>query len=166
MQRFNDEHGLLAALVDGAFEAPLWSSFLDRLLRVTGAEYTSLTFRRSDPALQKAVHLYSGEPFPPAVQRRFEEVFNGDDPLPYHTLDEGRVYALYNIDGVVSAIDGICPHQGGPLADGQVDGTMVTCPWHGWQFDIRSGKTPLGPKIKQPVYEVKLEGRDILVSVD
>ena len=78
---------------------------------------------------------------------------------------EGRVYALYNIDGIVSAIDGICPHQGGPLADGQLDGTTVTCPWHGWQFDVRSGKTPLGPKIKQPVYEVKIEGADILVAV-
>jgi nitrite reductase (NADH) small subunit len=78
---------------------------------------------------------------------------------------EGRVYALYNIDGIVSAIDGICPHQGGPLADGQVDGTTVTCPWHGWQFDVRSGQTPLGPKIKQPVYEVKIEEEDVLVAV-
>jgi nitrite reductase (NADH) small subunit len=78
---------------------------------------------------------------------------------------EGRVYALYNFDGVVSAIDGICPHQGGPLADGQVDGTAVTCPWHGWQFDIRTGSTPLGPKIKQAVYEVKIEGEDVLVAV-
>ena len=78
---------------------------------------------------------------------------------------EGRVYAIYNIDGVISAIDGICPHQGGPLADGFVEGTTVTCPWHGWQFDIRSGKTPLGPKIKQPVYEVKIEDQDVLVAV-
>jgi nitrite reductase (NADH) small subunit len=78
---------------------------------------------------------------------------------------EGRVYALYNIDGVFSAIDGICPHQGGPLADGQVDGTTVTCPWHGWQFDVRSGSTPLGPKIKQPVFEVRIEGEDVLVAV-
>jgi nitrite reductase (NADH) small subunit len=78
---------------------------------------------------------------------------------------EGRVYALYNIDGVISAIDGICPHQGGPLADGFVEGTTVTCPWHGWQFDIRTGKTPLGPKIKQPVYEVQIEAQDVLVGV-
>jgi nitrite reductase/ring-hydroxylating ferredoxin subunit len=78
---------------------------------------------------------------------------------------EGRVYALYNIDGVVSAIDGICPHQGGPLAEGVVEGTTVTCPWHGWQIDVRSGKTPLGAKIKQTVYEVKIEGSDVLVGV-
>jgi nitrite reductase/ring-hydroxylating ferredoxin subunit len=78
---------------------------------------------------------------------------------------EGRVYALYNIKGAISAIDGICPHQGGPLAEGLLEGTTVTCPWHGWQFDVCTGKTPLGPKIKQPVYEVKVEGEDVLVLV-
>jgi nitrite reductase (NADH) small subunit len=77
----------------------------------------------------------------------------------------GRIYALFNVDGVVTAIDGICPHQGGPLADGALEGSNVTCPWHGWQFDVQSGKTPMGPKIKQPVYEVKIEGRDVLVAV-
>ena len=78
---------------------------------------------------------------------------------------EGRVYALFNIDGQISVIDGICPHQGGPLADGTLEGTTVTCPWHGWQFDVRSGKTPLGPKIKQAVFEVKIDGGDVLVAV-
>jgi nitrite reductase/ring-hydroxylating ferredoxin subunit len=78
---------------------------------------------------------------------------------------EGRIYALFNVDGVISAIDGICPHQGGPLADGVVEGTMVTCPWHGWQFDVRTGKTPLGSRLKQAVYEVRIEGQDVLVAV-
>jgi nitrite reductase/ring-hydroxylating ferredoxin subunit len=78
---------------------------------------------------------------------------------------EGRIYALFNVGGVISAIDGICPHQGGPLADGFVEGTIVTCPWHGWQFDIRTGKTPMGPRVTQPVYQVKVEGEDVLVEV-
>jgi nitrite reductase (NADH) small subunit len=78
---------------------------------------------------------------------------------------EDRVYALFNVDGVISAIDGLCPHQGGPLADGQVVGTTVSCPWHGWQFDIQTGKSPLGAKIKQDVFEVKIEGQDVLVAV-
>jgi nitrite reductase (NADH) small subunit len=78
---------------------------------------------------------------------------------------DGRIYALFNVGGVISAIDGVCPHQGGPLADGAIEGTCVTCPWHGWQFDVRTGKTPLGPRIKQAVYEVKVEGRDVFVSV-
>ena len=78
---------------------------------------------------------------------------------------EGRIYALFNVDGVVSAIDGICPHQGGPLAEGELEGTTVTCPWHAWQFDVRTGKTMLGSRIKQPIYEVRIEGQDILVGV-
>jgi nitrite reductase (NADH) small subunit len=78
---------------------------------------------------------------------------------------EGRIYAIFNVDGAISAIDGVCPHQGGPLAEGRLEGTCVTCPWHGWRFDVRTGKTPLGPKIKQPVYEVKLEGQDVFVHV-
>jgi nitrite reductase/ring-hydroxylating ferredoxin subunit len=78
---------------------------------------------------------------------------------------EGRIYALFNEGGEISAIDGICPHQGGPLAEGEMEGTTVTCPWHGWQFDVKTGQTPLGKKIKQAVYEVKVDGQDVLVSV-
>ena len=78
---------------------------------------------------------------------------------------EGRIYALFNVGGTITAIDGICPHQGGPLADGPLEGTMVTCPWHGWQFDVCTGKTPLGARIKQAVFEVKVEGQDVLVAV-
>jgi nitrite reductase/ring-hydroxylating ferredoxin subunit len=78
---------------------------------------------------------------------------------------EGRVYALFNVGGEILAIDGICPHQGGPLADGTLEGTMVTCPWHGWQFDVRTGATPLGPKIRQAVFEVKIEDGEVLVAV-
>lgn len=78
---------------------------------------------------------------------------------------EGRIIALYNLEGVISAIEGICPHQGGPLAEGEVEGTIVTCPWHGWQFDVRTGQNTLGGRVKQPVYEVKVEGQDVLVAV-
>jgi len=78
---------------------------------------------------------------------------------------EGRVYALFNVDGKICAIDGICPHQGGPLADGPLEGCMVACPWHGWEFDVQTGKTPLGPKIKIDVFEVKVEGDDVMVLV-
>jgi nitrite reductase/ring-hydroxylating ferredoxin subunit len=78
---------------------------------------------------------------------------------------EGRIFALFNVDGTISCIDGICPHQGGPLADGVIEGTIVTCPWHGWQFDVRTGRSTLGGRMEQPVYEVKVEGRDVVVAV-
>ncbi len=78
---------------------------------------------------------------------------------------DGRIYALFNVDGIISAIDGICPHQGGPLADGPLHGTLVACPWHGWEFDVRTGKTTINDRLKHPVFEVKVEGADVLVFV-
>lgn len=78
---------------------------------------------------------------------------------------DGRIYALFNVDGVISAIDGICPHQGGPLAEGALEGTTVTCPWHAWPFDIRTGRTPVSDRVRQPTFAVKVEGRDVLVEV-
>ena len=45
----------------------------------------------------------------------------------------GRMVAVANVDGTLHAIDGLCPHQGGPLGTGVLCGTVLTCPWHGWQ---------------------------------
>ena len=53
---------------------------------------------------------------------------------------EGRVIALFNVEGTFHALDGVCPHAGGPLGQGQLDGCIVTCPWHGWQFDVTTGQ--------------------------
>jgi nitrite reductase/ring-hydroxylating ferredoxin subunit len=78
---------------------------------------------------------------------------------------DGRIYALFHLDGRITAIDGICPHQGGPLAEGELRGSIVTCPWHGWQFDVRDGRSTFGTKLAQPTFEVKLDGRDVLVAV-
>ena len=51
----------------------------------------------------------------------------------------GHTYALFRIDGKVRAVDGLCPHEGGPLAEGTVSKGVVTCPWHGWTFDACTG---------------------------
>jgi nitrite reductase/ring-hydroxylating ferredoxin subunit len=91
------------------------------------------------------------------------------DDLPPGTAVEvahdGRIVALFNLDGMILAIDGICPHQGGPLVEGEVKDGVVTCPWHGWRFDLRTGQSLLSSRVRQPVYEVRIEGRDVLVAV-
>ena len=76
---------------------------------------------------------------------------------------EGRIVALFNVDGQLQAIDGICAHQGGPLAKGKLTGSVVTCPWHGWQFDVTSGQHCLNPRICQSVFEVKVENGAVFV---
>ncbi len=77
----------------------------------------------------------------------------------------GKVIALYNVDGVFHALDGVCPHAGGPLGQGQLQGNIVTCPWHGWQFDVISGQHCLNANLQHPAYAVKVEGEEILVEL-
>ncbi len=78
----------------------------------------------------------------------------------------GRVVALFNVDGAFYALDGICPHAGGPLAEGSVSGSVVTCPWHGWPFDVTSGRHCLNENIQHTTFAVTVEGDDVLVEID
>jgi nitrite reductase/ring-hydroxylating ferredoxin subunit len=51
-----------------------------------------------------------------------------------------RWYALANVDGVLHAVDNNCPHNGGPLGKGFLNGSQLTCPWHAWSWDVTSGR--------------------------
>src|SRR5712691_697937 len=78
----------------------------------------------------------------------------------------GRRIALFNVDGSFYAIDDTCTHKGGPLSEGMVVGTEVTCPWHGAVFDVTTGKV-LGLPAPRHVarYEVRIVGEDIEVEL-
>ncbi len=78
---------------------------------------------------------------------------------------EGRIFAIFRLAGEFRAIDGMCAHQCGPLADGPVEGSTVTCPWHGWRFDVRDGRCLTGRAPAQRVFDVRIDGRDVLVDV-
>jgi nitrite reductase (NADH) small subunit/3-phenylpropionate/trans-cinnamate dioxygenase ferredoxin subunit len=75
--------------------------------------------------------------------------------------------ALFNLDGELLAIDGSCPHQGGPLGQGLVgrDGT-VTCPWHAWKFAIRDGSSPLDPRLRVRCHAVRIVDGEVQVEMD
>jgi len=77
----------------------------------------------------------------------------------------GRMVAIANVDGSLHAIDGLCPHQGGPLGTGALCGTTLTCPWHGWQFDAVSGRHRLSATVRQAVHDVREEAGRILVRL-
>jgi nitrite reductase (NADH) small subunit len=93
----------------------------------------------------------------------------GVDEIPPGTGKEvmagDQVVALFNVEGTFRALDGICPHAGGPLGEGTLRGSIVTCPWHGWQFDVTDGRNCLNPKICHTNYAVRVEGADILVEI-
>jgi nitrite reductase (NADH) small subunit len=76
-----------------------------------------------------------------------------------------RMIALFNVNGRFYALDGVCPHQGGPLGRGLLEGCIVTCPWHGWQFDVTTGQHQFNAQIVQPRFEVRVDGEWILVDL-
>lgn len=75
-----------------------------------------------------------------------------------------EVLALFNIDGKFYAIDNTCPHRGGPLGEGDLEGCVVTCPWHGWNFDVTTGCSQDIPDEKIKTYSCKVEGDDVWVE--
>jgi len=77
-----------------------------------------------------------------------------------------RDIALFNVDGTFHAIDNLCPHRGGPLGDGVLEGRVVACPWHGWRFDVTTGNSPVMPSVSVDKFEVAIEGDNVKVKVD
>jgi nitrite reductase (NADH) small subunit len=76
-----------------------------------------------------------------------------------------RILAIFNVAGTLYAIDGVCPHQGGPLGSGELSGCIVSCPWHGWQFDVRTGQHQLNRNFQQPKFDVKVSEGSIWVDL-
>ena len=71
--------------------------------------------------------------------------------------------ALFNVGGRIYALNNTCPHAGGPLGEGVLDGPIVECPWHGWRYDVTTGERPENPVFKVACYQVEIEGDDIKV---
>ena len=71
---------------------------------------------------------------------------------------------IANVEGKFCAIGNACTHVGGPLAEGELSGKVVTCPWHGSQFDVTTGQV-VGPpaRLPEPVYELTVQGDDIMI---
>ena len=98
----------------------------------------------------------------------FEKVASVSDVPPGEGRQfdvQGRAVAVFNIAGAFHAIGGICPHMGGPLAKGYLEGTVVSCPWHGWPFDLTDGCRPGDATCAVPKYAAKVEDEDLLVDV-
>lgn len=77
----------------------------------------------------------------------------------------GTKVALFRCEGRVYAIRNQCPHMGGDLGDGLLQGDIVRCPWHGWKFSIKTGKAPDSDVVGVRTYEVRIDGDDVFVGV-
>ncbi|HXZ12790.1 MAG TPA: Rieske 2Fe-2S domain-containing protein [Candidatus Sulfotelmatobacter sp.] len=91
------------------------------------------------------------------------------DEVPAGTIREfqldGKTVAVANVAGKIFAINNVCLHRGGPLGQGDLAGQVVTCPWHGWQYDVTTGKLTTNPAIGVETYKVELRGDDIFVEI-
>jgi len=91
------------------------------------------------------------------------------DPTPGQAAAfdvEGQKIALFNAEGTFYAIGDTCTHRGGPLSEGSVAGTNVTCPWHGADFDLKTGAV-MRPPARQgvPSYRVVIDGGDVKIEI-
>ncbi|HVG24109.1 MAG TPA: Rieske 2Fe-2S domain-containing protein [Thermoanaerobaculia bacterium] len=77
----------------------------------------------------------------------------------------GRIIALYHTTSGFFATDNVCPHRGGPLAEGDLIGDEINCPWHLWGFDVKTGKCGGNPEISVATHELRVDGERILVRV-
>ena len=78
---------------------------------------------------------------------------------------EGRVVAIFKSEEGLWAVDGMCAHQGGPIAQGALDGKCVTCPWHGWQYDVSNGCNLLSGKQMLERFDVEVRELDVWVKL-
>lgn len=77
----------------------------------------------------------------------------------------GRELAIFRVEGELFAIDNSCPHRGGPLAEGDVEGCVVHCPLHAWGFDLRTGVSPSNPKSRVQSYPARIVGGRVEVEL-
>jgi len=76
-----------------------------------------------------------------------------------------KTIAVANVSGKFYAISDVCLHRGGPLGQGELANSVVTCPWHGWQFDVTNGKLVQDPRMSVACYPTELRGDEIYVDI-
>jgi nitrite reductase/ring-hydroxylating ferredoxin subunit len=99
----------------------------------------------------------------------FQKVARAPDVPPgaCRTVSVGdRALALCNVDGTFYALTNTCPHRGGPLGEGVLQAGELSCPWHGWTFDVKTGAMTRNPRLPAALtYPVRVEGDDVLVAI-
>ena len=91
------------------------------------------------------------------------------DEIPAGTIREfqvdGKTLAISNVEGKFFAINNTCLHRGGPLGEGELKGKIVTCPWHGWQYDVTTGKVAANPAVGVASFTAEVRGEDIWIDI-
>ena len=76
-----------------------------------------------------------------------------------------KTLALFNVEGAYHAIDNTCPHRGGPMGEGDLDGRLAICPWHGWRWDVTTGANANNPAVKIGCFPAAVVDGDVYVEM-
>jgi len=98
----------------------------------------------------------------------FERVARVDEVPPGTAkvvVAAGQGIALFNVGGTFFALSNTCLHRGGPVGEGELTEGVVTCPWHGWEYDVRTGRNTINPAATLRRFDVRVEGEEVLVGV-
>ena len=90
------------------------------------------------------------------------EVQNGQNKV---VNANGKSLAIFNVNGKFYCTDNTCLHRGGPLGEGTLEGNTITCPWHGWQYDVTSGECKTATGLKLKTYNVEVKGEEVFVEL-
>ncbi len=97
------------------------------------------------------------------------EVARLDDLKPGTSLEAivgVDTYVVCNHEGIIHALDGICPHRNGPLGAGNFADGRVICPYHGWEFDCVTGEYDLNPDVKLKKYAVEIRAGSVFIQIE
>jgi nitrite reductase/ring-hydroxylating ferredoxin subunit len=82
------------------------------------------------------------------------------------TVDVKGVWiALFNVNGSFFAVNNTCPHAGGPIGEGKLSGEIVACPWHGWQFNVRTGERDGNPNFTVACCTVRVQDGHVQIAL-
>jgi nitrite reductase (NADH) small subunit len=85
---------------------------------------------------------------------------------PYVTVVAGYEIAIFRHDGGYYAVENCCPHRGGPIAEGEIKNGIVSCPWHAWPFDVRTGECTINSAAKLKTFKLRIENGQVFVAFD
>lgn len=122
--------------------------------------------RRDEPAEEASLPRPDAVPGAPPG---YADVLAADELAPGQLVEvivAGRTVAVANVDGRFLAVTGACPHAGGPLAEGYLEGATLTCPLHGWTFDLHTGRCHVDPAASLQRWEVSVVDGRVCVQID
>jgi len=78
---------------------------------------------------------------------------------------DDRPLCVANVEGTIAVLNGVCPHEEGPLSEGTIEGCRVVCPWHSYAFDVRTGESEQDPELKAQVFEAVVENGELRAKI-